>query len=112
MIEKDFFDSIGQLGSRPALNGMPARPPTADMFGPPRHVRVGPSGHSTTVSARNRKGCGMFSLMALAVLRFITSSNFVRQIAGLVLLKARHIGILNEHSVPLLRVYHDCERSY
>jgi hypothetical protein len=30
----------------------------------------------------------MFSLMALAVLRFITSSNFVRQIAGLVLLKA------------------------
>jgi hypothetical protein len=30
----------------------------------------------------------MFSLMALAVLRFITSSNFVRQIAGLELLKA------------------------
>jgi hypothetical protein len=54
----------------------------------------------------------MFSLMALAVLRFITSSNFVRQIAGLVLLKARHIGILNEHSVPLLRVYHHRERSY
>ena len=55
----------------------------------------------------------MFSLMALAVLRFITSS-FVRQIAVLVLLKARvsTIGILNEHSVPLLRVYHDCKRGY
>jgi hypothetical protein len=46
------------------------------------------SGHSTMVPARNRKGSGMFSLMALAVLRFITSSNFVRQIAGLLLLKA------------------------
>jgi len=65
------------------------------------------------VSARNRKGSRMFSLMALAVLRFITSS-FVRQIAVLVLLKARvsTIGILNEHSVPLLRVYHDCKRGY
>jgi hypothetical protein len=30
----------------------------------------------------------MFSLMALAALRFITSSNFVREVAGLVLLKA------------------------
>jgi hypothetical protein len=40
-------------------------------------------------SAATEKGSGMFSLMALAVLRFITSLNFVRQIAGLVLLKAR-----------------------
>jgi hypothetical protein len=37
------------------------------------------------MSARNRKAPGTFSLMALSVLRFITSSSFVRQIAELVL---------------------------
>jgi hypothetical protein len=42
MIQKDFFDSIGQSRKLAGSNGMSVLPPTADVVGSPPRVRFVP----------------------------------------------------------------------